>query len=71
MHSPALLPRQATASIDESASLAEAAAVFVERQTLSLLVTRGGQTVGILRLSDLFDELARQIKQDAGAGQRT
>lgn len=62
---------EATASIDESASLADAAAAFVERQTLSLLVTRGGQTVGILRLSDLFDELARQIRQGAGAGQRT
>jgi CBS domain-containing protein len=60
----------ATASIDEDAPLAEAAAAFVEHQTLSLLVRRGGRTVGILRLSDLFDELARQIRQDAGAGQR-
>jgi CBS domain-containing protein len=61
----------ATASIDEHATLAEAATVFVERQTLSLLVTRGGQTVGILRLSDLFDELARQITQSAGDGPGT
>jgi hypothetical protein len=34
-------------------------------------VTRGGQTVGILRLSDLFDELARQITQSAGDGPGT
>ncbi len=61
----------ATARIDEEASLADAAAAFLEHQTLSLLVGRGGQTVGILRLSDLFDELARQITQGAGTGQRT
>lgn len=54
----------ATASIAEDASLADATAAFVHHQTLSLLVTRGGRTVGILRLSDLFDELARQIKTD-------
>ena len=34
---------------------------FLRHQTLSLLVTRGGRTIGLLRLSDLFDELARQI----------
>lgn len=60
----------ATASIDEDAPLADAAAAFVAHQTLSLLVTRGGTTVGILRLSDLFDELARQIKRDAGTEQK-
>jgi CBS domain-containing protein len=52
----------ATVSIDEGASLFDAMAEFLAHQTLSLLVRRGGQTVGILRLSDLFDELARQIK---------
>jgi CBS domain-containing protein len=55
----------ATASIADDASLADAAAAFTEHQTLSLLVQRGGRTVGILRLSDLFDELARQIKRCA------
>jgi len=54
----------ATASIDESASLSDAVNMFLSHQTLSLLVRRHGQNVGILRLSDLFDELARQIKQD-------
>ena len=57
----------ATAGIDVEASLAEATTAFVQHQTLSLLVRRGGRTVGILRLSDLFDELARQIKQDTCA----
>jgi len=55
----------ATAGIDAQASLADAGAAFVRHQTLSLLVQRGGRTVGILRLSDLFDELARQIRRNA------
>lgn len=55
----------ATAGIDEQATLADASAAFVQHQTLSLLVRRGGRTVGILRLSDLFDELARQIRLNA------
>jgi hypothetical protein len=54
----------ATASIDESASLVDAIAAFLARQTLSLLVLQRGRTVGILRLSDLFDELARQVLLD-------
>ena len=51
----------ATVSIDENARLAEAIPAFLAHQTLSLLVTRRGRTVGVLRLSDFFDELARQI----------
>jgi CBS domain containing-hemolysin-like protein len=50
-----------TVSIQESASLSEAIQSFLSHQTLSLLVRRGEKTVGILRLSDLFDELSRQI----------
>jgi predicted transcriptional regulator len=50
-----------TVSIDEHAPLLDSVTIFLRHQTLSLLVTRGGRTVGILRLSDLFDELARQI----------
>jgi len=52
-----------TVSIDEDAHLGEAISRFLRHQTLSLLVTRRGKTVGILRLSDLFEELARQIMQ--------
>ncbi len=57
----------ATVSIDENARLVEAIPTFLAHQTLSLLVTRRGRTVGVLRLSDLFEELARQIMGDACA----
>ncbi|MFC1611026.1 CBS domain-containing protein [Myxococcota bacterium] len=53
-----------TASIDEKAPLVEAITVFVDNRTLSLLVRRGWETVGVLRLSDLFDEIARQVRRD-------
>lgn len=53
-----------TASIDENATLSDAVHQFLSRQTLLLLVLRAGETIGVLRLSDLFDELARQIKQN-------
>jgi len=52
-----------TVSIDENATLTDAVSSFLRHQTLSLLVTRRRETVGILRLSDLFDELAREILQ--------
>lgn len=51
----------ATVSVQESAPLSEAVQLFLSHQTLSLLVRRREETVGILRLSDLFDELSRQI----------
>jgi len=60
----------ATVGIDEGASLADAIPIFLRHQTLSLLVTRHGRTVGILRLSDLFDELSRQIMQGECLDQR-
>jgi CBS domain-containing protein len=46
------------ASIEESRSLTEAIHLLLVWHTLSLLVTRDGQVVGILRLSDLFREIA-------------
>jgi len=52
-----------TVTIEEEAFLPEAISRLLRRQTLSLLVTRRGKTVGILRLSDVFEELARQIMQ--------
>ena len=45
-------------SIDENASLTEAIHLFVMAQALSILVTRQEEVVGILRLSDLFVEVA-------------
>jgi hypothetical protein len=53
-----------TASIEHSASLLEATRAFLVHNTLSLLVTKEGRTVGIVRLADLFDEFARQVQYD-------
>jgi len=50
-----------TESIDEDAPLNEAVHKIVMYQTLSLLVTRGKKVVGILRLSDLFNEIGQQL----------
>jgi CBS domain-containing protein len=49
------------ARIDESASLTEAIHLIVMAQALSILVTRHEKVVGILRLSDLFVEVARFV----------
>ena len=51
-----------TESIDEEAHLSYAVHKIVMFQTLSLLVTRGNQIIGILRLSDLFNEVGEQLK---------
>ena len=50
-----------TECIDEDAPLTEAIHRIVVGQTLSILVTRGGEVVGILRLSDLFAEIAKYV----------
>ncbi len=52
-----------TESIDEEALLSEAIHRIVTWQTLSLLVTRSKDVVGLLRLSDVCDEIFRQMKQ--------
>ncbi len=52
-------------SIEENASLAETIHLLIMWQVLSLLVTRDNQVVGILRLSDLFAEIAEKIKQSS------
>lgn len=49
-------------SVEENASLNDALHQIVFYQTLSVLVTRQGKIVGILRLSDLFEEIAQQMK---------
>ena len=59
----------ANVSIDEDAPFADAISAFLTHQTLSLVVLRHGEAVGILRLSDLFDELAREMKQDECLGE--
>jgi CBS domain-containing protein len=49
-------------NIDEDASLIDAIHSLVMWGTLSTLVTGDGKVVGILRLSDLYEEVARVIK---------
>ena len=51
--------------IDENATLSEAIHKIVMWQTLSILVTRGTEVVGLLRLSDLFDAIATELKAAA------
>jgi hypothetical protein len=49
-------------SIAEDAPLSEAIHGMVLGQTLSILVTRNSEPVGLIRLSDLFDVIAERIK---------
>ena len=49
-------------SVEESASISDAIHKIVMWQHLSLLVTRGDEVVGLIRLSDLYDEIALQMK---------
>ena len=48
--------------IDENASLGEATHQLIVQPHLSLLVTRDGEVVGILRLSDVFAKVCDIIK---------
>lgn len=54
-----------TECIDEDALLTEAIHRIVVGQTLSLLVMRHGEVVGILRLSDLFAAIANHMRETA------
>jgi hypothetical protein len=54
--------RPVTENIDAGATLLEALDAFDRLECLSLLVTDGADTVGILRLVDLFDEIARTLR---------
>lgn len=49
-------------SIDENAALSEVIHKFVLTHAQSMLVTRANRVVGILRLSDVFEEVARTIQ---------
>ena len=50
-------------SIDESATIAEGVHKLVMHQSLSILVTRKGDVVGVLRISDLFEELTSEMRK--------
>ena len=49
-------------SVEESVSISDAIHKIVMWQHQSLLVTRGDKVVGLIRLSDLYDEIALQMK---------
>ena len=57
--------RPVAENIDENASLSEAIHKMIMWQTLSILVKRRDEVVGILRLSDLYAELAKTMKETA------
>jgi CBS domain-containing protein len=57
-------------SIDEEAGLSEAIRMMVLGHWQSLLVTRGGDVAGILRLSDVFEEVADLIRGATPPGAR-
>ena len=48
-------------SLEEEATLQEAINQFADGKTLSILVRRSGKVVGVLRLSDVFQEIAEEI----------
>lgn len=48
-------------SIDENASLPEAIHKIIMWQSLSVLVSRGNDIIGIIRLSDLYNEIAHYV----------
>jgi len=54
-----------TESIQEDASISEAVHDIIIHQSLSIIVLRGKQPVGILRLGDVYTYLASAIKECA------
>ena len=50
-------------SIDEDARISEAIQALVRNHAQSMLVTRDGTVVGILRMSDVFEEVANVIRR--------
>jgi CBS domain-containing protein len=57
--------RPVTERIDRNAPIHEAIHKIILTQTLSILVAEGDDIVGILRLSDLFDEVSREILENS------
>ena len=49
--------------VKEDATLDEAIHQFIMGQSQSLLVTRGSQIVGVLRLSDVFHEVCEMVRK--------
>jgi len=57
-----------TESIQEEASISEAVHEIIIHQSLSIIVLRGNEPVGILKLSDVYNYLAKAIKECAKQG---
>lgn len=53
--------------IDESAGLNEALRRLVDNRFLSLIVMRGRETAGILRVVDVFQYVCEQLRAESGA----
>lgn len=53
-----------TEGIDIDSNLAEAIHMLIKYQTISLLVKENGKIVGLIRISDMLDEITREIKED-------
>ena len=53
--------RPMTEQVDVNDTINEAIHKIIMWQVLSCLVTKGGKVVGILRISDLFDEVSKNI----------
>ena len=56
--------RPMTEQVDVNDTINEAIHKIIMWQILSCLVMKGGKVVGILRISDLFDEVSRNILKD-------
>ena len=56
--------RPMTEQVDVNDTINEAIHNLIMWQVLSCLVTKGGKVVGILRISDLFDEVSRNILKE-------
>lgn len=54
--------RPVSESIDENSSLAEAISKIIQWESLSVPVKRGNRVVGLLRLSDVYQEIADYMK---------
>lgn len=49
-------------SIDENSSLTEAIHRMIMWRILSIIATRGNKVVGVLRLSDVFNEIVEFVR---------
>lgn len=59
-----------TESLDEDAPLTEAIHKMIIWQRMRVLVTRKGKVVGVLRLADLYSEVAGRMKTECRSGEQ-